>query len=105
VTRLPFEILRIAEDLAGGMIATMPSIGDLDHPVLGERLKVVVGSKARAKLLRLVEWMTYGAGSVPLRIECMHGAGSPQAQRIVLERQTDWPARMAMARRLAGIDD
>jgi 4-hydroxybutyryl-CoA dehydratase/vinylacetyl-CoA-Delta-isomerase len=105
VTRLPFEILRIAEDLAGGMIATMPSIGDLDHPVLGERLKVVVGSKARAKLLRLVEWMTYGAGSVPLRIECMHGAGSPQAQRIVIERQTDWPARMAMARRLAGIDD
>ena len=48
--------------------------------------------------------LTYGAGSVPLRIECMHGAGSPQAQRIVLERTVDWDAKVARARVLAGLD-
>jgi len=105
VTRLPFEILRLAEDLAGGLMATMPSIADLDHPHIGAGLRTVVGSRARAHLLRLVEWMTYGSGAVPFRIECMHGAGSPQAQRIILERQTDWTSRMAQARALAGLTD
>ena len=61
-------------------------------------------SLRRAKALRLIEAMAYGAQAVPLRIECMHGAGSPQAQRIVLEREIDWDARMAAARRLAGLD-
>lgn len=104
VTRMPYEIVRLAEDLAGGLMATMPSIADLEHPEIGEPLRRAVGSDERVRLLRLVEYMTYGSGSVPLRIECMHGAGSPQAQRIVLERQTDWELRMKEARRLAGLD-
>ena len=103
VTRLPYEVVRLAEDLAGGLVATMPSLADLEHPEIGEPLRRAVGSEERTRLLRLVEYMTYGAGSVPLRIECMHGAGSPQAQRIVLERSTDWELRMREARRLAGL--
>jgi 4-hydroxybutyryl-CoA dehydratase/vinylacetyl-CoA-Delta-isomerase len=103
VTRMPYEVVRLAEDLAGGLVATMPSLADLDHPEVGEPLRRAVGGEPRARLLRLVEYMTYGAGSVPLRIECMHGAGSPQAQRIVLERHTDWELRMREARRLAGL--
>jgi 4-hydroxybutyryl-CoA dehydratase / vinylacetyl-CoA-Delta-isomerase len=104
VTRLPYEIARIAEDLAGGLIATLPGLDSWENPRLAPIMDNIAGSKSRAKLLRLVEYMTYGAGSVPLRIECMHGAGSPQAQRIVIERETDWEAKMAAARRLAGID-
>lgn len=104
VTRMPYEIGRIAEDLAGGMLGTMPSLEDLQHEEIGEELRRVVGTTERAKLLRLVEWMTYGSGAVPLRLECMHGAGSPQAQRIVLERRYDWAERVAHARRLAGLD-
>lgn len=105
VTRLPYEIVRLAEDLAGGLMATMPSLADLDHPEYGEALRSVVGSETRAKTLRLIEAMSYGAQAVPLRIECMHGAGSPQAQRIVLEREIDWDARMNAARRLAGLPE
>ena len=103
VTRLPYEVVRLAEDLAGGLMATMPSRADLEHPVIGEALRHVVGGDERARVLRLVESMSYGAGSVPLRIECMHGAGSPQAQRIVLERSVDWAAKVRAARRLAGL--
>jgi 4-hydroxybutyryl-CoA dehydratase/vinylacetyl-CoA-Delta-isomerase len=105
VTRMPYEVVRLAEDLAGGLVSTLPSLADLDHPRLGPILNRVVGTRARAKVLRLVEYMTSGAGSVPLRIECMHGAGSPQAQRLVLDRRTDWGERMAMARKLAGLED
>jgi 4-hydroxybutyryl-CoA dehydratase/vinylacetyl-CoA-Delta-isomerase len=82
----------------------MPSIADLDHPDIGPALRQVVGSEARARGLRLIEFMAYGAGAVPLRIECMHGAGSPQAQRIVLERRIDWDAKIAQAKKLAGIE-
>ena len=35
-----------------------------------EEAKEVRTEPERAKLLRLVEWMTYGSGAVPLRIEC-----------------------------------
>ncbi len=104
VTSIPYEVVRLAEDLAGGSMATMPSLADLDHPEFGPALHTVVGSRERAQALRLVESLTYGAGSVPFRIECMHGAGSPQAQRIVLEREVDWDAKVARARVLAGID-
>jgi 4-hydroxybutyryl-CoA dehydratase / vinylacetyl-CoA-Delta-isomerase len=104
VTRLPYEAGRIAEDLAGGLVATLPELAMLDHPLLGAALRVAVGGKRRAKLLRLVENLTYGSGAVPLRIECMHGAGSPQAQQVVIERLTDWDGRVSQARRLAGIE-
>jgi len=104
VTKIPYEVVRLSEDLAGGLMGTLPSLADLDHPELGPRLRGVVGSDERVKTLRLVEAMAYGALSVPLRLECMHGAGSPQAQRVVIERRYDWDARMALARRLAGLD-
>ena len=104
VTRLPYEVVRLAEDLAGGLVSTLPHLGQLDHPRLGKLLESAVGGRRRARLLRLVEFMTSGAGSVPLRIECMHGAGSPQAQRIQIERLADWQGRMARARQLAGLE-
>ncbi|MBX3274360.1 MAG: 4-hydroxybutyryl-CoA dehydratase [Sandaracinaceae bacterium] len=104
VTRLPYEIVRLAEDLAGGAMATLPSLAERDHPALAVGLAPVFGSEARAKALRLLESMAYGAGSVPFRIECMHGAGSPQAQRILLERAIDWDDKVARARVLAGLD-
>ena len=104
VTRIPYEIVRLAEDLAGGAMSTLPPLATREHPVLGEKLGQVFGSDARARALRLVESMAYGGGSVALRIECMHGAGSPQAQRIMLERNIDWEAKVKRARVLAGLD-
>ncbi len=104
VTRLPYEVVRLAEDLSGGLLATMPSLADLDHPRIGRAVQLATTSLRRGRLLRLIEYMTSGAGSIPLRTEAMHGAGSPQAQRMVIERETDWAGRMAQARALAGLD-
>jgi 4-hydroxybutyryl-CoA dehydratase/vinylacetyl-CoA-Delta-isomerase len=35
----------------------------------------------------------------------MHGAGSPQTQRIAIYRQANLPEKMELAKRLAGIAD
>ena len=35
VTRFPYEIARLAEDIAGGLMVTMPSAQDLRDPYIG----------------------------------------------------------------------
>lgn len=95
VTRFPYEITRLAEDIAGGLFVTMPSEQDLDHPEIGKYVdKYLAGiesvpTRTRMKVLRLVENMTLGAAAVGYRTESMHGAGSPQAQRIMISRQSN----------------
>jgi len=54
-------------------------------------------------VLRLVESMTIGAHAVAFRTESMQGAGSPQAQRMRIEQQGDFEAKIADARRIAGV--
>jgi 4-hydroxybutyryl-CoA dehydratase/vinylacetyl-CoA-Delta-isomerase len=52
-----------------------------------------------------VENLTLGAAAVGYLTESLHGAGSPQAQRIMIGRQVDLEARKKLAKRLCGIDD
>ena len=109
VTRLPYEIARIAEDLAGGLTVTMPGEKDLRDPRIGawidKYLKGVaeVPTVDRMRMLRLVENLTMGTASVSYRAESMHGAGSPEAQVIMIGRLSDLEGKKALARRLAGI--
>ncbi len=109
VTRFPYEISRLAEDIAGGLMVTMPSEQDFNHPVLGpvckKYLKGVdsVDTLDRMRVLRLIENMTLGSAAVGYRTESMHGAGSPQAQRIMIARQSNLEAKKELARNIAGI--
>jgi 4-hydroxybutyryl-CoA dehydratase/vinylacetyl-CoA-Delta-isomerase len=48
--------------------------------------------------------MTMGTTAPSYRTESMHGAGSPMAQKIMIERQADLERRKKLARRIAGID-
>jgi 4-hydroxybutyryl-CoA dehydratase/vinylacetyl-CoA-Delta-isomerase len=110
VTRFPYEIGRLAEDLAGGLMATLPSAEDMDNPDIGpllqSYLKGARGSgRDRAKVLRLIESMTIGTTAVPLRTEAMHGAGSPQAQRVRIAQQANYEEKIGFARRIAGIGE
>lgn len=111
VTRFPYEIGRLAQDLAGGLMVTMPSQRDFEHPetapILDKYLKgrEDVSTENRMRILRLIENMTLGRNAVGYLTESMHGAGSPQAQRILIGRQSDMDGKKALARSLAGIDD
>lgn len=108
VTRFPYEMARLAEDIAGGLVVTMPSAEDLETPEVGPLLKrYLAGARGsaeeRVRVLRLIETMTLGATAVAFRTESMHGAGSPQAQRVRIEAQSGIEEKMADASRIAGI--
>jgi 4-hydroxybutyryl-CoA dehydratase / vinylacetyl-CoA-Delta-isomerase len=57
------------------------------------------------RILRLIENLTMGAAAVGYLAESMHGAGSPQAQRIMIARGTNMKAKQAVAKRLCGIPE
>lgn len=110
VTRFPFEIARLAQDLAGGLVVTLPSEKDLANPetgpILNKYLKVRDGVRVedRIRILRLIENMTLGRNAVGYLTESLHGAGSPQAQRVQIARQSNLAEKKELARRLAGVD-
>ncbi len=109
VTRFPYEIARLAEDIAGGLMVTMASEKDLKHPEIGKVVEkyfrgvASVPTEHRMRVLRLIENITLGTAAVGYRTESMHGAGSPQAQRIMISRQGDLEHKKSLARELAGI--
>lgn len=111
VTRFPYELGRLAQDIAGGLVVTLPSEKDFRHPEAGPLLrKYLAGRKGvdvenRMRILRLIENMTLGRNAVGYLTESMHGAGSPQAQRIQIQRQMQIGYKMNLAKALAGTDD
>ncbi len=110
VTRFPYEIARLAEDIAGGLMVTMPSEKDLRHPEIGKVVEkyfrgvAAVSTENRMRILRLIENITLGTAAVGYRTESMHGAGSPQAQRIMIARQGNLENKKALAKAIAGIE-
>ncbi len=111
VTRFPYEIVRLAEDIAGGLMVTAPSEKDLRHEKLGpyvEKYLKGIGSVSvenRLRILRLIENLALGAAAVGYRTESMHGAGSPQAQRIMIARQGNIPHKKELAKNIANIKE
>ena len=109
VTRFPFEIARLAQDLAGGLVGTLPSERDFANPETGPLLRRLLRGRSpddaetRARLLRLIENMTMGRNAVGYLTESLHGAGSPQAQRIQIERSARLEEKKGFARVLAGV--
>jgi 4-hydroxybutyryl-CoA dehydratase/vinylacetyl-CoA-Delta-isomerase len=111
VTRYPYEIARLAEDIAGGLMVTMASEKDLKHPDIGRYIDkylrgvAAIPTEHRMRVLRLIENITLGTAAVGYRTESMHGAGSPQAQRIMISRQGNLDHKKSLARRIADITD
>jgi len=109
VTRFPYEISRLTQDLAGGIMVTLPSQADFEHEETGALLdkylrgRASVSTEERVRMLRLIENMTLGRNAVGYLTESMHGAGSPQAQRIQITRGMELEAKKFLARTLAGV--
>lgn len=109
VTRFPYEIVRLAEDIAGGLMVTAPSEKDFRDAKLGpyvdKYLKASgeVSTENRLRILRLIENLCLGTAAVGYRTESMHGAGSPQAQRIMISRQGNLPQKKELAKKIAHI--
>ncbi len=110
VTRFPFEIARLATDIAGGLMVTLPSEKDFRNPKTAKYIeKYLKGNRKtptenRLRILRLIENISMGLGAIGYQIESMHGAGSPQAQRIMIEREANIEFKQQLAKFLAGIE-
>lgn len=111
VTRFPYEISRLAQDVAGGMLATQPAESDFRHPEIGPYLNKYLRSASaystedRCRIQRLIENLTLGMGAVGYLTESLHGAGSPQAQKIMIGRLANLDYKEQIAKELAGIKD
>jgi 4-hydroxybutyryl-CoA dehydratase/vinylacetyl-CoA-Delta-isomerase len=57
------------------------------------------------RILRLVENISSGTSAVHYRTESMHGAGSPAAQMIMINRLGDLERKKQFAKALAGIPE
>ena len=110
VTRFPYEISRLAQDIAGGLMVTMPSEKDFKSQETGKWLDKYyktnpdVPTENRMHILRLIENITLGTAAVGYLTESMHGAGSPQAQRIMISRSINMQEKQRAAKKLCGID-
>jgi len=117
VTRYPYEIARLAEDIAGGLMVTMPSEKDFKSDTVvganGETIADIcnkyfatregVKTEDRQRILRFLENICLGSSAVGYRTESLHGAGSPQAQRIMIARQGNIQSKKELAKVIAGI--
>ena len=109
VTRFPYEIARLAEDIAGGLMVTMPSEKDLLNPRLGPYIEKYlrgiadVATEDRMRILRLIENMTSGTGAVAYRTESMPGAGAPEAPGIMIGRLSNLAHKKELAKTIAGV--
>lgn len=107
ITRFIYEISRLAHDIGGGIMATLPFDTDLRSSEIGKYIEKYikgidgVSTESRIKVLRLLENMTGGTAL----IESMHGAGSPQSQRVMYQRLGNLGQKMKMAKKIAKIDE
>lgn len=107
VGRYPYEIARLAHEITGGIIATMPSERDLVAPEIGPKVEKYlrgadhIPTRVRMRLVRLIENITLGV-TLPADL---FGGGGPQTQKIVIEAETNWEHKKRAACALAEITE
>ncbi len=105
VATLPYENKRIAQEIGGGIVETgcFPSYKDLTSPLYGkallDSLAAASDGETRARLARLLEWLTVGGG-IP---GCLNGGGSPDGARVVVRVLEPWKKFAEKARQIAGV--
>jgi len=107
--KLFHESVRLVQEIAGGLIDTVPSVSDWDNPELNPMLdkylkgRAEVPTEHRLRLFRLLQDLTtYGIACYWLTLSAV-GAGSPQGAKIMIQRETDYSAKEKLAKKLAGI--
>ena len=87
----------------------MLSAKELNNPETKEYIKkYLVGASGtdpidRIKMMRLIENLVLGRAAVGYLTESMHGAGSPQAQRILIKKYAQLENKKKLAKNLAHI--
>jgi len=102
------EVIRMMIEIAGGMVADIPSDKDFAHPEIGpllhKYLKGVdgVSTEDRVRIFRLIEKLAFESRDI---VSNIHGAGSPEAHRITVLQNANIEAKKKLAKNLAGIKE
>jgi 4-hydroxybutyryl-CoA dehydratase/vinylacetyl-CoA-Delta-isomerase len=106
-----YELVRLAEDICGGIITTLPSEKEFKNPEIAGVLSRIyrgadgVSAENRARIVRLIENLTYGAGA--LCHSAAHGGGSGQACKLSMyewAKGEPLQSRVKDAKRICGIE-
>lgn len=102
------EAIRLMIEIAGGMVADLPSDKDMENPEIGPLLKKYlkgaeeVPTEDRIRLFRLIEKLAFESRDI---VSNIHGAGSPETHRMTILRNADIESKKKLAKNLAGIKD
>ena len=102
------EVIRMMIEIAGGMVADIPSDKDFSDPEIGplltKYLKGVdsVSTSDRVRIFRLIEKLAFESRDI---VSNIHGAGSPETHRMTILRNADIESKKKLAKKLAGIKD
>lgn len=99
------EAEKLLQDIAGGLVSTLPSLAELKNPVSGKYVRKYLGinetvtAEDRMRIFKLAQHLCdYFRGNVTI-----HAEGSLAAQRLMLFANADWERYKALAKRSAGI--
>jgi 4-hydroxybutyryl-CoA dehydratase/vinylacetyl-CoA-Delta-isomerase len=102
------EVIRLMIEIAGGMVADVPSDKDFAHPEIGPLLtKYLKGAENvptenRVRMFRLIEKLAFESRDI---VSNIHGAGSPETHRMTILRNANIAAKRKLAKDLAGIKE
>jgi len=102
------EVIRMMIEIAGGMVADIPSDKDFSNPEIGplltKYLKGVdsVSTSDRVRIFRLIEKLAFESRDI---VSNIHGAGSPETHKMTILRNADIESKKKLAKKLAGIKD
>jgi 4-hydroxybutyryl-CoA dehydratase/vinylacetyl-CoA-Delta-isomerase len=102
------EVIRMMIEIAGGMVADIPSAQDFENPEIGPLLNKYlkgaenVSTEDRVRLFRLIEKLAFESRDI---VSNIHGAGSPETHRMTILRNADIESKKKLAKNLAGIKE
>jgi 4-hydroxybutyryl-CoA dehydratase/vinylacetyl-CoA-Delta-isomerase len=102
-----WRVMALAGDIGGGLVVTMPSLKDLDHPEIGKYVQEFLsfGSDTETrnvmKVTKLLQNWTAGQHGVAT----WHGAGPVMAQKIMLQRVVDYDREKDLVKKTLDIKD
>jgi 4-hydroxybutyryl-CoA dehydratase/vinylacetyl-CoA-Delta-isomerase len=102
------EVIRMMIEIAGGLVADMPSDKDFENAEIGQLLKKYlkgaegVPTEDRVRLFRLIEKLGFESRDI---VSNIHGAGSPETHRMTILRNANIESKKKLAKALAGIKD
>ena len=100
-------MFRLAQEMAGGIVATLPTPEDVAAPENAELVRryldgaVAGGAEHRINVARLLQDLSASDEGGWYALISLHGGGSPEAMRASAVRQYDLDSRRELARRLA----